>query len=70
MTLNKTLLLGLLFWGTILYAQKPTEVPKPSEKPIDLSNPADVIIYIVLPLCAILLFFIWRGKRKTRKNKF
>ncbi|MBG42407.1 MAG: adenylosuccinate synthetase [Aequorivita sp.] len=68
MTLNKTLLLGLLFWGTILYAQKPTEVPKPSEKPIDLSNPADVIIYIVLPLCAILLFFIWRGKRKNPKK--
>lgn len=45
-------------------AQKPTEVPKPSEKPIDLTNPADIIIYIVLPLCAILFFFIWRGKKR------
>ncbi|WP_146743763.1 adenylosuccinate synthetase [Aequorivita sp. CIP111184] len=53
---------------TTCYAQKPTEVPKPSEKPIDLGNPADVIIYIVLPLCAVLFFFIWRGKRnKTNK---
>ena len=68
MTLKKTLLAGLFFRGTILHAQKPTEVPKPSEKPIDLSNPADVIIYIVLPLCAILLFFIWRGKRKNQKK--
>ncbi|MEH6763131.1 MAG: adenylosuccinate synthetase [Aequorivita antarctica] len=50
------------------YAQKPTEVPKPSEKPIDLTNPADIIIYIILPLCAVLLFFIWKGKQK-RKNQ-
>lgn len=51
-----------------LYAQKPTEVPKPSEKPIDLSNPADIIIYIVLPLCAIVLVLIWNRKRKKDKK--
>ena len=51
-----------------LYAQKPTEVPKPSDTPIDLSNPADVIIYIVLPICAILLFLIyWRKKKQEKK---
>ncbi len=67
-------LLKIIFYSLILlimttaYAQKPTEVPKPSEKPIDLTDPADVIIYIVLPLCAVLLFFIWRGKKK-RKNQ-
>lgn len=57
----------LLLIMTTTYAQKPTEVPKPSEKPIDLTNPADVIIYIILPLCAVLLFFIWRGKKKRKK---
>ncbi|HET8804679.1 MAG TPA: hypothetical protein VFM72_08880 [Aequorivita sp.] len=51
-----------------LYAQKPTEVPKPSEKPIDLSNPADIIIYIVLPLCAIVLVLIWNKKRRKDKK--
>ncbi len=51
-----------------LYAQKPTDVPKPSEKPIDLSNPADIIIYIVLPLCAIVLVLIWKKKRKEDKK--
>lgn len=51
-----------------LYAQKPTEVPKPSEKPIDLSNPADIIIYIVLPLCAIVLVLIWNRMRKKDKK--
>ncbi len=49
------------------YSQKPTEVPKPSEKPIDLANPADIIIYIVLPLCVVLFFFIWREKMKKKK---
>jgi len=58
----------LLLCSISINAQKPTEVPKPSEKPIDLANPADIIIYIVLPLCAVLFFFIWRGKRnKTKK---
>ena len=51
-----------------LYAQKPTDVPKPSEKPIDLSNPADIIIYIVLPLCAIVLVLIWNKKRRKDKK--
>jgi hypothetical protein len=65
----KNMLFSLvLFIMTTTYAQKPTEVPKPSEKPIDLTNPADIIIYIVLPLCAVLLFFIWKGKQK-RKNR-
>lgn len=50
-------------------AQIPTEVPKPSDKPIDLTNPADIIIYIILPLCAVLLYFIWRGKKRSNKNK-
>lgn len=51
-----------------LYAQKPTDVPKPSEKPIDLSKPADIIIYIVLPLCAIALVLIWNRMRKKDKK--
>ncbi|MGO3181952.1 MAG: hypothetical protein ACTIJ9_03885 [Aequorivita sp.] len=61
----------LIFFSLVvasLYAQKPTEVPKPSDTPIDLSNPADVIIYIILPVCAILLFIIyWRKKNKQKK---
>ncbi len=60
------LILSLTLTG--LYAQKPTEVPNPSDKPIDLTNPSDVIIFIVLPLIAVLLYFIWRGKQKKRKH--
>lgn len=49
------------------WAQKPTEVPKPSEGPIDLSNPADLIIYIIIPIVFILLIFVWRKKQKQKK---
>jgi len=69
MRILKNIFLSMTFLAlTISYGQKPTEVPKPSEKPIDLGNPADIIIYIVLPLCVLLLFFIWKGKQK-KKNK-
>lgn len=68
MTLKKLLFPFFFLAYAVMFAQKPTEVPKPSEKPIDLSDPADILIYIVLPLCAILLFFIWRGKRKNEKK--
>lgn len=61
-------LLTVLLLAAGLYAQKPTEVPKPSEKPIDLSNPADIIIYIVLPICAILLFLIYRRNKNKHKK--
>ncbi len=65
---QKNILFALaLFVVGFLYAQKPTEVPKPSQEPIDLTNPADVIIYIILPLCAVLFFFIWVKKRKKNK---
>ncbi|MCG2418691.1 adenylosuccinate synthetase [Aequorivita sp. F47161] len=62
------LLSFFLLIGNLIFAQKPTEVPKPSEEPIDLTNPADIIIYIVLPACAVLLYFIYRNSRK-KKNK-
>ncbi|MDN3723594.1 adenylosuccinate synthetase [Aequorivita sp. SDUM287046] len=63
---NKFLLPVMMLLISIVYGQKPTEVPKPSDKPIDISNPADIIIYIILPLFAVLLFFVWRGKRKNK----
>jgi hypothetical protein len=68
MTNQKTKLLFLLLFSTVAIAQKPTDVPKPTEQPIDLTNPADIIIYIILPLCVIMLVFIWR-RSKNSKNK-
>ena len=54
---------GLLFGFQKATAQIPEGVPHPDRNsPIDLSNPADVIIYIVLPVIATILFLIWRRK--------
>ncbi len=43
------------------------DVPNPvNNSAIDITNPADVIIYIILPIAAIIFYIIWR-KRKNRK---
>lgn len=60
-------LIVLLFASTAAFSQIPTEVPKPQDNtPLDLTNPANIIIFIVLPLCAVLFFFIYRDKKKKR----
>ncbi|KJJ38181.1 FeoB-associated Cys-rich membrane protein [Aequorivita vladivostokensis] len=66
--MNKFLFFAFQLIFALGYAQKPTEVPKPSERPIDITDPADIIIYIILPLCAVVFFLIWRSKRKKRKE--
>jgi heme/copper-type cytochrome/quinol oxidase subunit 2 len=68
---HKTMLSGTLFLlSTIAFAQIPTDVPKPQDNPpLDLTDPANIIIFIVLPLCVILLYFIWRGKQKKKDKK-
>lgn len=49
----------------LVYAQIPTEVPKPQDnRAVDFSDPTELIIFIVLPLIAVVLFIIWRGKKR------
>ncbi|MBZ0326269.1 MAG: adenylosuccinate synthetase [Altibacter sp.] len=48
--------------------QIPKEVPHPdNNSPLDLSNPADIIIYIVIPIIFVALYFLSR-KRKKNNN--
>jgi heme/copper-type cytochrome/quinol oxidase subunit 2 len=48
-----------------IYAQTPHGVPQPNDySPIDLMDTADVIIYIVLPVLFIILYFIWKRKKR------
>lgn len=63
---NRAFLIIAMLVSASVLAQKPTEVPNPSDKPIDLSNPADIIIYIVLPLCAIVFFIIYKKQRNKK----
>tara|TARA_R100001369_G_scaffold91926_1_gene134812 strand:+ start:264 stop:473 length:210 start_codon:yes stop_codon:yes gene_type:complete len=49
-------------------AQIPKEVPHPdNNKPLNLLDPADIIIYIVIPAIFIILFFVWRSRQKKNK---
>ncbi|WP_313113400.1 adenylosuccinate synthetase [Aequorivita sediminis] len=54
-------------FSSISWAQKPTEVPKPSDYPIDLSNTADLIIYIIIPIVFVVLILWWRKRQKQNK---
>ncbi len=43
------------------------DVPNNSNNaPINLSDPADVIIFIILPVICVILYFIWRHNKKKR----
>jgi len=54
--------------NSILLLQTPTGTPKPgSNTPIDISNPFDVIVYIVMPIVIIAVFFILKKKKKDDK---
>ncbi|MCW9038632.1 adenylosuccinate synthetase [Altibacter sp.] len=67
MSILKPFFLLLLLCSSRMIAQIPKEVPHPdTNSPVDLTNPADVIIYIVIPLLFVGLYFIWR-RRKNRK---
>lgn len=62
----KNIVTVFLFTGiSLVRAQIPYEVPKPANNtPIDLSNPADLIIYVILPIVVIILAIIaWRYKK-------
>lgn len=50
--------------------QIPTEVPHPdNNSPLDISNPFEVIVYIVIPLVLIVLYFFLRKKRRSNLEK-
>lgn len=58
----------LVLFSLKSFGQIPTEVPHPDNNtPVDFSNPADIIIYIVLPVIVIILYFVWR-KNARRKD--
>lgn len=49
------------------HAQIPRFVPKPAyNSPVDWSNPADLIIYFILPVIFIILGFVSWNYRKKR----
>ena len=63
-SLNIVLASFLSILGLDAYSQIPTDVPKPQNNyPVDFSDPVNIIIFIILPLLAVVLVIIWRKKK-------
>jgi len=56
---------------TTYFMQIPREVPHPDNNtPLDVSNPFEVIVYIVIPIALLVFYFILRKKmRRDRKGE-
>ena len=64
----KRSMLGVLLLLNIpsLLAQIPYHSPSPSKNfPLDLNNPREIVLYIVIPGIAVILTIIaWRARKK------
>lgn len=60
--------LVMLFFSLTTFAQKPTMSPKGDHDPIDFMQIENVIIYIVIPIVFLILYFIWRSKKRKERN--
>ncbi|MFC5195083.1 adenylosuccinate synthetase [Bizionia hallyeonensis] len=50
--------------------QIPTQSQNPGDSgTIDLSQPFDLIVYIILPIFFIIIYFLWKRMKKQDKNK-
>ncbi len=53
-----------------LYAQRPTHVPGPQGPVRFFESPANIIMYIVLPLAIIVFYVMWqKWLRKNQRDK-
>ena len=50
--------------------QLPPGAQNPDDNtPIDLSNPFDLIVYILLPIAIIILYILWKRMKKRDKDR-
>ena len=53
----------------MLLFQIPREVPHPDNNtPLDVTNPFELIVYIIIPITLIVVYFFLRKKRNSREN--
>jgi len=64
----KVFLFSTVLSISTMYGQKPTVTPNPSDTPLDFSDPANIILFIVLPICAVVFYFMWRAQQKKDKE--
>ena len=50
--------------------QIPTHAPNPGDRgTIDLSEPFDLIVFVILPIVFIVLYMVWRRTKKRDNNE-
>ncbi|WP_179019617.1 adenylosuccinate synthetase [Winogradskyella forsetii] len=53
----------------LLPTQTPKGTPNPGEsKPIDFSDPFELIVFIILPILIIGFYFFWRNKNRGNRK--
>ncbi|PNW26380.1 adenylosuccinate synthetase [Formosa algae] len=51
-----------------LLAQLPLGTPNPDDNaPIDITDPFDLIVFIILPIIMVIFYIIWRKKKQNNK---
>lgn len=52
----------------ILTIQLPIGTPNPDDNtPIDFSDPFEVIVFIVLPILAVIFYLLWKRQKNNKK---
>ncbi len=52
----------------IIRLQLPIGTPNPDDnKPIDVSDPFDIIVFIVLPILVIIFYFVRKRQKNNKK---
>ncbi|OBX26482.1 adenylosuccinate synthetase [Gelidibacter algens] len=52
-----------------LLLQIPTNAPNPGDSgTVDLSEPFDLIVFIILPIVFVILYFIWKRNKKRDRE--
>ncbi len=62
------LTIGIVNLFNWVLVQMQPDIPKP-RGPVDLSDPVNVIIFIVLPIIVIIGFLFWRSAVKKKKKE-
>lgn len=56
--------------GMVGYSQIPRDVPNPQDNyPVDFTDPANIIILVILPLLVVVFVIIWRNKKRKDKTQ-
>lgn len=61
--------LFLVFFNFVTLAQKPTMSPKGDYDPVDFQRIENVVILIVIPLVFLILYLVWRKKKRNERNQ-